>query len=389
MKEDSNRIPHGVSALRDDSRLRDIYNAGHESWSQQLKCVYDICSRSLVPMSIYLPMDGRLFYNEAWRSMIEPQSAVVCPSGSAAQDIYGEQWKTIEPSIAQVMRAGESMQFGRQLFGKLHNSKYDGCFNYMLQPIDAEDGNSGVLMVAERSCEDIEIQNDDFVATIVHELRNPFSALASAAQLFSKAADRPQMMLAARDALSRQVTHLAQLLDDLLDISRLRRGNIRLYRQPIPLSETVSAAIQAATPAMESKQHKIAVTNLDSTILIDGDKQLVVRIFSNLLKYIAKHTEASGVMQLSALRHESAVDVTISNVRLSPEMAQRALGKFQEKKAQHVGRGLDLSLHLVCKLVQLHEGSIAASGNPDASTDFTIRLPLASADSAEQPSSTS
>ncbi|MES1195657.1 MAG: HAMP domain-containing sensor histidine kinase [Steroidobacter sp.] len=346
----------------------------HSAWPAKLLFAHDICQQSRLPMSIYWEKETRFLYNKAWSALLDKH---LLPSGSPAQHIYGEQWKVVEASIARVIRSGESIQCDRQLFGNLHDRSHDGFFNYMLQPLSMENGGNAVLIIAERSYEDVEKHHDEFLATIAHELRNPFSALTSAAQLLNKAADRPQMMTMARDALTRQIGCLAQLLDDLLDVSRLRRGRLELRRQPVALKEVITAAIQVSRPVMENRQHNLIAEEPETSLYIDGDKHFLIKIFSSLLNHAAKHTESGRLLQLKTRAHEFGVDVIIHNTSFAPEMIQRAIGDCLERKfTRQLGKSIDISLYLICGLVQLHGGQISAHRDSAGNgTDLIVCLP--------------
>ncbi|HEX2583781.1 MAG TPA: HAMP domain-containing sensor histidine kinase, partial [Steroidobacteraceae bacterium] len=253
---------------------------------------------------------------------------------------------------------------------------HEGYFNYQLQPLRLEQGDA-VLIFAERSYEEVEKHHDEFLATIAHELRNPFSALAAAAQVLNKAVDRPQMMATARDALTRQIGYLAQLLDDLLDVSRLRRERLEIRRQPVSLKDVIAASMLAAKPALENRQHNFVVEEPDTLLRVSGDKHMLIKVFSNLLNHVAKYTESGRPLQLQTVAHETDIDVIIRNTSFMPEAIQRAIrdcldGKF----TRQLGKDLDLGLYLVCGLVRLHGGEISVQHDAGTNgTDLIVRLP--------------
>jgi len=344
-----------------------------QAWPATLRCAYDICRNSPLPMSIYRGANASLLYNDAWSALLnQPHS-----DGSTGREIYGEQWETVTASLTVVIQSGRSMRCDRQLFGNAHDSRHDGFFNYVLQPLALEDGAQAVLIIAERSYEDVEKYHDEFLATIAHELRNPFSALAAAAQVLNKAADRPQMMATARDALTRQIGYLAQLLDDLLDVSRLRRNRLELRRRPVALINVINAATQASRSAMENRQHNFVVDGPAASLYINGDEHFLVKMFSNLLNHVAKHTESGRLLQLQTRTQGDNVDVIIRNTGFAPEMVQRAIGDCLERKfTRKLGKDLDICLYLVCGLVQLHGGQISAQRDAAGNgTDFIVSLP--------------
>jgi len=325
--------------------------------------------------------DNRVFlYNDAWQQLFGRQE--VPASGSPVQDIYGEQWQSMEPVFDKFVVSAESIQCDRHLFGDQHRGRHGGHFNYMLQPLYAENEH-GVLIVAERSFEEIETSHDDFVATLAHELRNPLGALSAAAQVLNRAVDRPQMMATAREALTRQVGHLAQLLDDLLTISRLQRGRLQLHCQPVALQTVIDAAIAASQAAMEVKQHSLTLEVPETTLYISGDKLLLVRIFSTLLNLVADHIGTGRLLQLQVKPHEPGVDVVIRNTAFAPQLIQRLIKDFLERKfTRQLGKDADIGLYLVCGLIQLHGGEISVHSNVNGDgSDIVVCLPRSITDS--------
>ena len=350
--------------------------------SARLQCVHEICMQSLLPMAICFAQGSRLICNPAWSALLEMNPhASPSSADTLAQDIYGAQWTSIAAAVAEVTNAGESRQYGSQLFGNSHQGRNHGFFHYTLQPLALENEDCAVLMIAERSYEDVESQYNEFIAIMAHELRNPFSALASAAQLLNRAADRPQIMTAARDALSRQVNHLAQLLDDLLDISRLRRDSLKLRRQVLSLEEVVTAAVQS-TGLIENKQLDLSAMKSDASLLLDGDRLLLIKAFSNLLKFLARHNGLNRPLQLNLTVHETQAVVTLDNLSIAPEMIQHVVVLCQEKPMRLPGRNIDLGFYLACGLLQVHGGQISARQNAGGDgTECVIRLPLVQANS--------
>jgi len=184
-------------------------------------------------------------------------------------------------------------------------------------------------------------------------------------------------MATAREALTRQVDYLSHLLDDLLDLSRLRRGTLPLRAQPVALKAVINAAIEASKLAMENKQHSFTVEEVATTLHVNGDKSMLIRIFSNLLKHVARHTESGRLLQLQIKPHNFGVDVIVKNTGFMPEKIQRALEDFMQKKfTRQPGRDLDISLSLICGLVQLNAGQISAYGNATGNgSDIVVYLP--------------
>ncbi len=223
-------------------------------------------------------------------------------------------------------------------------------------------------------------RKDEFLATLAHELRNPLAPLANGLQVLKISAD-PAVTGRARDMMERQLRHMVRLVDDLLDISRVTSGKIRLRSEPIDLRAVVEAAVEATRPVIEASDHQLAVALTDEPLQLLADPTRLMQVVGNLLTNAAKYTPAGGRIEVSVEREgdEGLVRVTDSGVGIPPEMLGQVFDLFTQ-----VGKNLDLSqgglgigLSLVRKLVDLHGGRVTASspGTGRGST-FTVWLPL-------------
>nr|HEX4314820.1 ATP-binding protein [Kofleriaceae bacterium] len=222
---------------------------------------------------------------------------------------------------------------------------------------------------------------DEFLAMLGHELRNPLAPILTALEL---------MRLRAGDALSReraiierQTQHLAGLLEDLLDVSRIARGLVELRRARVAIADVVARSLETAAPLIEQQRHDVAF-DVPRELVVDGDAARLGQIFANLLTNAAKYTDAGGriAVAASADGDDVAVSVTDNGRGISHELLPHVFDLFVQER-QNIDRargGLGLGLAIVRNLVQLHGGRIdAASAGPGRGSTFTVRLPRVAA----------
>lgn len=224
-------------------------------------------------------------------------------------------------------------------------------------------------------------RKDEFLATLAHELRNPLAPIRNAAELLSVPSASEQQRQWSRDVIARQVNHMALLLDDLLDVSRITRGRMELRREFVRLSQIVNAAIETARPLIEARRHSLAIHLPPGEDLgLNVDPLRLSQAMSNLLTNAAKYTAPGGRITLTAAIDEGGLrlDVADTGIGLAPGAASRIFEMFTqvEGAAAHSQGGLGIGLALVRGLVELHGGTVtAASAGLDLGSCFNIRLP--------------
>jgi PAS domain S-box-containing protein len=229
-------------------------------------------------------------------------------------------------------------------------------------------------------------RKDEFLAMLAHELRNPLASINSAVQLFGKLETEEELEWA-KEVIQRQVKHLARLIDDLLDASRITRGKISLRKEILDVSPVVSSAVEVVRPLVEERRHELNVSLAPGALRLEADPMRLEQILVNLLTNAAKYTEAGGRIWLT-VRHEGAeivVEVRDTGVGITAELLPRVFDLFAQgdRSIARSEGGLGIGLTLVQKLAEMHGGSVtAASGGPGEGSEFTVRLPAA--DSAAQ-----
>jgi signal transduction histidine kinase len=223
-------------------------------------------------------------------------------------------------------------------------------------------------------------RKDEFLAMLGHELRNPLAPMLHAAQLLrAKGTDGPAGGRAL-EVLQSQVQHVTRLVDDLLDVSRIDRGKIRLRRELCDISELFSRAVEIARPLVESRRHELTVTLPRDPVRVDADPVRLVQVLANLLTNAAKYTPGGGGIWLTAecVGAEVVIRVRDNGVGIPAAMLPRVFDPFRQLD-QTVGRaqgGLGIGLTLARSLVELHGGRVAAfSEGPGQGSTFVVRLP--------------
>jgi PAS domain S-box-containing protein len=234
---------------------------------------------------------------------------------------------------------------------------------------------------SEQALADQDRRKDEFLATLSHELRNPLASLRSGLSVLrmTHAPDAAERTLT---IMERQMAHLVHLVDDLLDVARVRSGKIALRSEPLTVRAVVEASIEAARPTLDARNHALSVDLGSENLAIHGDPTRLVQVIANLLTNAGKYTEPGGQIRVTAAReHEQAViRVSDTGIGIAPEFIPTVWDMFTQVRDAHdkAQGGLGIGLSLVKKLVEMHGGSVAAeSAGPGRGSTFLVRLPLA------------
>jgi CheY-like chemotaxis protein len=184
-----------------------------------------------------------------------------------------------------------------------------------------------------------------------------------------------------REVIERQIRHMARLVDDLLDVSRLRRGAIELRREPFDLAEAVSRAVEMTSPIFTEKQHELVV-DVPQGFIVDGDRIRIAQVISNLLSNAAKYTEPHGRVVVAARQEygDVVLECRDNGSGIPPELVPRVFDLFVqgERGLDRRQGGLGLGLAVARMLVERHGGTIeVSSGGSKQGSTFVVRLPAA------------
>jgi signal transduction histidine kinase len=220
---------------------------------------------------------------------------------------------------------------------------------------------------------------DEFLAMLGHELRNPLSAITSAASLIAKEGISESASERAKIILHRQTKHLTRIVDDLLDLSRVMSGKVLLSSQPIEFSKIVQDCLETVTASGRTANHKVNVST--EIAWIDGDAARVEQIVTNLIDNALKYTPSGGTIDVNVRLKEQVVALTVndSGIGIPGDLLPRVFDVFVqgEISLDRAKGGLGIGLALVKQLVELHNGTIAVmSGGANAGSTFEIELPL-------------
>jgi PAS domain S-box-containing protein len=222
-------------------------------------------------------------------------------------------------------------------------------------------------------------QKNEFLAMLAHELRNPLAPICNALHLMKMPGAESVMVDEARDMMERQTHQLVRLVDDLLDVSRIIRGNIDLRREHVDLAAAVHRAVETAHPVIDAHGHQLNVSLPDQPLFVEGDLIRLAQVIANLLTNAAKYTETAGRIRLAVERDNghAIVRVSDSGVGIAPELLPRIFDVFVQgdRSLARSQGGLGIGLTLVKRLVEMHGGTVAVSSpGLGHGSEFVIRL---------------
>ncbi len=225
-------------------------------------------------------------------------------------------------------------------------------------------------------------RKDEFLAMLAHELRNPLSAVGNAVTVMKMSDDADNIGFA-RDVIERQVRQLTRLIDDLLDVSRITSGKIRLRRDFIDAGSVLKQAVESVRPLIQEREHDLVLDFREGEMPIRADATRVEQIVVNLLANAAKYTPSRGLIRLSAALEGDRVFIRVQDngMGIPPEKLPEMFKLFAqgERSIARSEGGLGIGLTIVQKLAEMHGGGVTASseGTGRGST-FTVHLPAAS-----------
>jgi signal transduction histidine kinase len=232
---------------------------------------------------------------------------------------------------------------------------------------------------AEVALREADRRKDEFLATLAHELRNPLAPIMNAVQLLG---GDPAGRDNARTIIDRQVRHMARLVDDLLDVSRITLGRINLRRERASIAVIVSHAVEASRPLIEASGHVFNLQLPEESLEVDVDVVRLAQALLNLLNNAAKYTPVGGRIDLAVSRSGNDVVFAVSDtgVGIPGAMLPRIFEMFAQldRSLESTQGGLGIGLTLAGRLVGLHGGTLSAhSEGPGHGSRFEIRIPLA------------
>ncbi|MGQ0547702.1 MAG: ATP-binding protein, partial [Betaproteobacteria bacterium] len=230
-------------------------------------------------------------------------------------------------------------------------------------------------------------RKDEFLAMLGHELRNPLAPIRSVLDVMRGIDIREEKLRWAREVLERQTGQVVRLVDDLLEMSRISRGNLTLDVAEMALGDALERAIEAARPLIDARNHRLELRQPPQRLLVRGDLVRLTQLFANVLVNAAKYTPAGGEIGLSVAAGEGEATITVSdNGRgIASDVLDRIFEPFAQM-ANASRTGLGIGLPLARRLAELHGGSLEAkSDGPGTGSTFIVRLPLVESTRAAPP----
>jgi signal transduction histidine kinase/PAS domain-containing protein/ActR/RegA family two-component response regulator len=244
------------------------------------------------------------------------------------------------------------------------------------------------LRASEERLREADLRKDEFLATLAHELRNPLATISTALPLLGMI-DNGVEAGHVRKMLERQVDHMVQLIDDLMEVSRITRGAIELKCQPLDLSHIARDAMEAAQSAIERARHRVCCELDNATLPINGDSLRLVQIVSNLISNAVRYTDAGGAITIRTWRTADSACVSVGDtgIGIAPDKLPGVFTMFKQidRSDPRSQGGLGIGLALARRLAHMHGGEIDVySAGLGCGTTFTVTLPLAQADAVPQ-----
>jgi PAS domain S-box-containing protein len=329
--------------------------------------------------------------NPPYLQLIGHRDVVGKPVREALPEIEGQGFFEL---LDNVYQTGEPF-IGRELpvdIQRTPGSQLEKRFvNFVYQPIfEADNRVSGIFahgvditeqVEARKQAESANRLKDEFLATLSHELRTPLNAILGWSQMLQNDYLDESQKRKAVGIIERSAKSQNQLIEDLLDVSRIITGKLRLEVRAVDLSNVISAAVEAVRPAAEAKNIRLQTLLDPQAALISGDPDRLQQIVWNLLSNAIKFTPKDGRVQVRLERVNSHVEIVVSDTGkgIESEFLPYVFDRFRQSDASRTRRhgGLGLGLAIVRQLVELHGGTVSVSSEGEGrGTTFTVNLPL-------------
>lgn len=222
---------------------------------------------------------------------------------------------------------------------------------------------------------------EEFMALLSHELRSPLSPIVNSLNILRQVKTDDPIIEQVGNVIDRQVGVMVRLVDDLLDITRITKGKLRLTKEQVELRVVVNHASETVRPFMDARKHDFSVALPTERIWVEADPVRMEQVVVNLLNNAAKYTDTGGLIRMTVNQEgaEAVIRVRDNGVGIAPELLPHIFELFTQVDGS-LGRsygGLGIGLALASRLVEMHEGRLqASSGGPGQGCEFTIKLPV-------------
>ncbi len=292
-------------------------------------------------------------------------------------------WQALEAGAVDYLVKGrfDSLDLERTIRYALQQRRHAAELeNKVAERTDELARSNEALRKSEQELRHADRKKDEFLATLAHELRNPLSAIVNALTLM-KGSDDPALASEAQSIMERQLGHMVRLVDDLLDISRITHGKIKLKQERLRLTEVLNQAVETTRPLLIPARHELTVSLTHDSLFVLGDETRLVQIFANILNNAGKYTDPGGQIHLATKVDGSRVQVRVTDtgVGIAPTTLPHIFDLFNqvEPSLQRSQGGLGIGLAIVRRLVEMHGGSVEArSDGIGKGSEFLVTLPL-------------
>jgi signal transduction histidine kinase len=237
---------------------------------------------------------------------------------------------------------------------------------------------------AGEALQDANRRKDEFLAMLSHELRNPLAPIRNAVEVIRRLAPPDPKLTMARDVVDRQVSLLARLVEELLDVSRISQGKIHLKKEPVDLGRIIAHSVETARPLIDARGQTLSVSVPAAPVWLSADFARLSQVVANLLNNASKYTGEGGRIDLAAHAGEGEATIVVrdNGAGIEPQLLPKVFDLFvQGDRSLDRGQGgLGIGLTLVKRLVELHQGRVdVASEGAGRGASFTVTLPCISA----------
>jgi signal transduction histidine kinase len=224
-------------------------------------------------------------------------------------------------------------------------------------------------------------RKNEFLAMLAHELRNPLAPIRTAVDLLKIQNSLDPAIEKARDVIDRQLRQITRMVDDLLDLSRITRGQVQLRLERVELANVVACALETSRPLITARNHELTVAVAKQPIWLSGDAARLAQVLSNLINNAAKYTEPGGHIWVEADREEDEAVLRVRDTGsgIAPNLLPKIFDLFvqADRTLDRSQGGLGIGLTLVRHLVEMHGGRVKASSpGTEMGSEFVVYLPL-------------
>ena len=281
------------------------------------------------------------------------------------------------------MRAGAADYL---IKGQINAQNLERSIRYSIQERQSQEERIRLAreQAAREQAEAANRAKDEFLAVLSHELRTPLNAMLGWVRLLKTNRDSDEIFNKAVESIERSALTQTKFVEDLLDVTRIANGNIRLTKRPVPLNQIVQASVDGIRPVAEAKSITLNYDADRTDIAVFADPERIQQIVNNLMSNAVKFTEEGGEISVTLEKtgDEARLAVRDNGQGIAPEFLPRVFERYKQANNSTTNRkgGLGLGLAIVKHLTELHGGSITAeSDGVGKGSTFTVRLPLSEA----------